>query len=155
MNVKKWTALCVTILLMLSFVCAIALAGRRENARRLIVFQPGGQRGDFSGTVVLHVFCGFQQFRTPSTSAPVQQPPEQPADPPPEPSSTGPEPTPEPSSSEPVYYEEPAAVSSEASSSRASSSSRRLHPESRFPALSACRRWAQRFIPFPTCSAPA
>jgi len=39
------------------------LGGGRKRGR-LIVFQPGGQRGDFSGTAVLHAFCGFQQFRS-------------------------------------------------------------------------------------------
>ena len=62
---------------MLSFVCAMPAWAEDESEGamcvlnlltrirgRLIVFQPGGQRGDFSGTAVLHAFCGFQQFRS-------------------------------------------------------------------------------------------
>ena len=44
-------------------LCHARLGGGRKRGR-LIVFQPGGQRGDFSGTAVLHAFCGFQQFRS-------------------------------------------------------------------------------------------
>ena len=70
MNVKKWTALCVTILLMLSFVCAMPAWAEDESEGAMCVLnlltriRVALLKGDFSGTAVLHAFCGFQQFRS-------------------------------------------------------------------------------------------
>ena len=74
MNVKKWTALCVTILLMLSFVCAMPAWAEDESegassSSSQAVSEETSQEPPSSTPS-----AASSSSEAPSTSAPVQQP---------------------------------------------------------------------------------
>ena len=154
MNVKKWTALCVTILLMLSFVCAMPAWAEDESEGALssssqVVSEETSQEPTASTPS-----AASSSSEAPSTSAPVQQPNSRQILRRNRPPQARNQPRSHPPASLCIMRNRPPSLVKRPPRGLPPRPGR-LHPESRFPALSACRRWAQRFIPFPTCSAPA
>ena len=155
MNVKKWTALCVTILLMLSFVCAMpawaedesegaSSSPARRSARRLLRNRRPPRL--LRLPAVQKRLRRLLRCSSPPNSRQIlrrNRPPQ-----------ARNQPRSHPPASLCIMRNRPPSLVKRPPRGLPPRLGR-LHPESRFPALSACRRWAQRFIPFPTCSAPA
>ena len=131
MNVKKWTALCVTILLMLSFVCAMPAWAEDESegassSSSQAVSEETSQEPPSSTPSAASSSSEASSTPAPAPSSTQQVEPAPPA------SSAAPEPTPEPSSSEPAYMRNRPPSLVKRPPRGLPPRLGRLHPESRF-----------------------